>query len=99
MFLSIFTANPGGAYTNKSLLQVLWTTGGDDNFPLARHVVAAFLSAVAFGDEAAMLSVSQCKAIWNGQGVWSPYAGANWTFDNTMTYFEKVYGPAFIIRS
>jgi hypothetical protein len=39
-----------------------------------------------------MLSKSQCAQIWNGQGFWSPFAGANWTYDDTMNYFEAVYG-------
>lgn len=89
-----FTQNPNGFFTGKSLQQVLEMPGNQNNTALARHVTAAFLSAVAVGNDPdrVMLSKSQCAQIWNGQGFWSPFAGANWTYDDTMNYFEAVYG-------
>ena len=89
-----FTNNPNGFFTGKSLQQVLDLPGNQNNTALARHVTAAFLSAVAVGNDPdrVMLSRSQCAQIWNGQGFWSPFAGASWTYDDTMNYFEAVYG-------
>ncbi|MDP1684495.1 hypothetical protein [Hydrogenophaga sp.] len=93
-----FTTNPGHAYSDKSLQQVLEMRGNDNNTALARHVVAAFLSAKSVGNDSdrVLLSVSQCQAIWNGQGNWAPFAGANWTLKDTMNYFNKVFGSAFL---
>jgi hypothetical protein len=42
------------------------------------------------------LTQSQCAEIWNGQGVWSPFAGTTWTLTQTMAYFDVVYGPKFV---
>lgn len=88
-----FTANPGEAFTGKSLQQVLDMTGNANNKALARHVVAAYLSAISVGNDPdrVLLTVSQCAAIWNGQGNWAPFSGANWTLQDTMDYFEMVF--------
>lgn len=93
-----FIENPGGAFTGKTLQNVLDMGGNRNNTALARHVVAAFLSAKSVGNdsERVLLTVSQCQAIWNGQGNWSPFAGANWTLVETMNYFDKVFGPSFL---
>ena len=93
-----FTANPGNAFRGKSLQEVLQMTGNANNTALARHVVAAFLSAKSARNDPdrVLLSVAQCQAIWNGQGHWSPFAGANWTLADTMNYFDKVFGSAFL---
>lgn len=92
-----FTANPSGIYGGKSLQDVL-QMGGGGHIALARHVVAAYLTAVAFKNDPSvvMLTTSQCKAIWNGQGVWSPFAGTTWTQAQTLAYFDTVYGPSFL---
>lgn len=89
-----FTANPGEAFTGKSLQQVLDMNGNAHNKALARHVVAAYLSAMSAGNDPdrVLLTVGQCAAIWNGQGNWIPFAGASWTLTDTMAYFEKVFG-------
>jgi hypothetical protein len=93
-----FSANPGGMFTDKSLQDVLSMRGNANNTALARHVVAAFLSAKAAGNhpDRVLLTTSQCRSIWNGQGNWSPFAGANWDLNATMNYFEKVFGSAFL---
>lgn len=93
-----FVTNPGSAFTNKSLQQVLDMGGNQYNTALARHVVAAYLTAVAHRDDpyAVMLTRAQCRQIWNGQGVWQPFAGATWTLSQTMAYFDTVYGPSFL---
>lgn len=93
-----FSANPGNAFQGKSLQEVLRMTGNANNTALARHVVAAFLSAKSARNDPdrVLLSVAQCQAIWNGQGNWSPFAGANWTLGDTMNYFDKVFGSAFL---
>jgi hypothetical protein len=93
-----FNANPGGAYGNKNLQQVLEMGGNQNNAALARHVLAAYLSAVSVNDHSSLvwLTKRQCRDIWNGQGVWSPFAGTTWTLAQTMAYFEKIYGPAFV---
>lgn len=93
-----FTANPQHAYTSLTFQKVLELQGNQNNAALARHVVAAFLSAVSVQNDPGMvlLTRSQCNAIWNGQGVWSPFAGAIWTLDQTLDYFDAVFGPAFL---
>jgi hypothetical protein len=93
-----FSQNPGHAYSNKTLQQVLDLGGNRNNAALARHVVAAFLTAVAFNNDSTrvLLTKSQCRAIWNGHGVWSPFTGTTWTLSQTMAYFDMVYGPAFL---
>lgn len=89
-----FLVNPGGAYSGKTLQQVLEMTGNSNNNALARHVVGTFLTAVANGDDPTkvLLTTTQCKAIWEGQGSWSPMTGVTWTYAVTMDYFEYVYG-------
>lgn len=94
-----FMANPGGAYSGKSLQDVLEMKGNYHNAALARHVSAAFLTALAYHNDptVVMLTKAQCRAIWNGQGVWQPLAGAQtWTLSQTMAYFDLVYGPSFL---
>jgi hypothetical protein len=93
-----FLANPQNRYTKLTLQQVLELNGNAHQAALARHVVAAFLSAVSVQDDPGrvLLTRSQLNAIWNGQGHWSPFAGAIWSPDQTMHYFETVFGPAFL---
>ncbi|MDZ4282560.1 MAG: hypothetical protein U1C04_17565 [Hydrogenophaga sp.] len=93
-----FKANPGNGFKNKSLQDVLEMGGNANNAALARHVVAAFLSATSVRNspDRVLLTVAQCQAIWNGQGNWSPFAGATWTLNDTMNYFDKVFGSAFL---
>jgi hypothetical protein len=101
LFISVdtgFSNNPNGLYTGKTLQQVLDMGGNSGNAALARHVVAAYLTAVSFKDDSSrvMLTTTQCKTIWNQGGQWSPFAGASWTLNDTMVYFETVYGRAFL---
>lgn len=93
-----FTANPLGTYSQLTFQHVLELKGNDHNAALARHVVAAYLSAVSVQDEPGyvLLTRSQCNEIWNGQGFWAPFAGASWTPDQTLHYLETVFGPAFL---
>lgn len=93
-----FVANPGGAFTGMTLQAVLDQGDNQNNAALARHVTAAFLSAKSVNNDpsAVWLTQSQCAQIWNGQGVWSPFAGTTWTLAQTMAYFDAVYGPAFV---
>ena len=92
-FTAGFFTNPGGAYSGKTLQQVLGTSGNSNNNALARHVVGTFLTAVANGDDPTkvLLTTAQCKAIWEGQGSWSPMTGVTWTYAETMDYFNYVY--------
>lgn len=90
-----FSWNPGGTYSGKSFQDVLEMKGNDGkHVALARHVVAAYLSAVSVKNDPdrVLLTTQQCFEIWNGQGNWSPFGGANWNLDQTMNYFEKVFG-------
>lgn len=101
LFLSTttgFMTNPGVAYTGLSLQQVLDLSGSQNNAILARYVVAAYLSAMAFNDDsrAVLLTKAQCRAIWNGQGMWAPFSGATWSLEQTLGYFDKVFGPKFL---
>ena len=84
---------PGGAYSGKTLQQVLEMIGNSNNNALARHVVGTFLTAVTNGDDPTkvLLTTAQCKAIWEGQGSWSPMTGVTWTYAETMDYFNYVY--------
>lgn len=81
-----------------TLQAVLDQGDNQNNAALARHVTAAFLSAKSVNNDpsAVWLTQSQCAQIWNGQGVWSPFAGTTWTLAQTMAYFDAVYGPAFV---
>lgn len=89
-----FTANPGGAYTGKTLQQVLEISGNENNAALARHVVGTFLTAVSVSDDPnkVLLNQWQCRQIWDTQGEWSPVAGATWHLADWISYFEYVYG-------
>lgn len=92
-----FTMNPSGIFTGKSLQWVLEKTGNDDNTALARHVVAAFLSAVSNADDpdSVILTKLDCQKIWNGQGIWTTSGGTSFTFAQTKAYFETVFGAPF----
>ncbi|WP_372656752.1 hypothetical protein [Hydrogenophaga sp.] len=93
-----FSQNPNGAFSGLTLQQVLEQGGNQSNAALARHVAAAYLSALSVNNVSSMvwLTKQQCQAIWNGQGVWTPFAGTTWNLSQTMAYFEKIYGPAFL---
>jgi hypothetical protein len=94
-----FTANPGSVFSKKTFQEVLDMGGNDRATALARHVVAAYLSAVSVNDhpDHVWLTKAQCNAIWNGQGVWKPFAGSpTWTLQRTMDYFDMILGPAFL---
>ena len=90
-----FVWNPGGAYTGKTLQDVVGTQGNGTNNALAGYVVAAFLTAVANGDNPTkvLLTTAQCKAIWEGKGYWSPAPNINWTLANTLAFFDYIYAP------
>ena len=94
-----FTATPGGKFSstksgNITLNEVLRFEGKDRDVVLARYVVASYLTAREFNDsrDVLALTTSQCNAIWNGQGAWSPFAGARWDYAQTIAYFETIYG-------
>jgi hypothetical protein len=93
-----FNRDPGNAYGKLTIQQVLEQPGNRHNAALARHVAAAYLTAVEFNNDSTrvLLTKSQCKAIWEGQGTWSPFAGTTWTPSQTMAYFDMIYGPAFL---
>lgn len=93
-----FHANPRDRYSRLTFQQVLEIQGNPHNAALARHVVAAYLSAVSVQDDPGrvLLTRSQCNAIWNGQGFWAPFAGAHWTPDQTLHYLDTVFGSAFL---
>lgn len=99
-FVSGFTANPNRAYTDKSFQWVLNQSGNDNFAALARHIVAAYLSAVNASDVDVILTKAQCNQCWNalagGASTWSPFAGANWDLALTMRYFDTVFGPRFL---
>jgi len=89
-----FTLNPSGAFTGKSLQQVLEMPGNDSNTALARHVTAAFLSAVSAANDPDLVILTKldCQKIWNGQGVWTTSGGVSFTLAQTMAYFQEVFG-------
>ncbi len=91
-----FVANPGGRYTKKSLQQVLKMDPQSNDVKLARYVTAALLSAASVNNDPdrVLLTAGQCAEIWNGQGSWSPFAGAHWTMSETLNYFEVVYNKS-----
>lgn len=85
-----FTNNTDGAYTGKSIQQVLDMTAGG-HVALARHITAAYLTARVYPGNA-VLSVEDCKKIWNSGGTWSPVAGDIWTMERWIAYFNFVLG-------
>ncbi|MCE1249435.1 MAG: hypothetical protein LWW82_01745 [Comamonadaceae bacterium] len=90
-----FVAPAYGRFGHGTTLgQVLEFSEGDADTLLARSVVASYLTALQYGDdrEVVALSTTQCKAIWNGRGSWSPFAGAHWDYPQTMAYFDTIYG-------
>ena len=94
-----FTATPGGEFSgNKNgrmtLGDVLSLEGNGRNVVLARYVVASYLTALEFHNDRDVLALttSQCNSIWNGNGSWSPFAGATWDYAQTIAYFETIYG-------
>ena len=90
-----FTANPGRKYgPSVTVEQVLTDNENSREAVLARYVVASYLTAREFNDsrDVLALTTSQCNAIWNGQGAWSPFAGARWDYAQTIAYFETIYG-------
>ena len=94
-----FTATPGGKFSstksgNITLNEVLRFEGKDRDVVLARYVVASYLTALEFHNDRDVLALttSQCTSIWNGNGSWSPFAGARWDYAQTIVYFETIYG-------
>lgn len=94
-----FTATPGGRFSstksgNITLNEVLRFEGKDRDVVLARYVVASYLTALEFHNDRDVLALttSQCTSIWNGNGSWSPFAGARWDYAQTIVYFETIYG-------
>ena len=65
----------------------------DSDTVLARYVVASYLTALEFDEDrdGLALSTSQCNAIWSGRGNWSPFAGVQWDYAQTIAYFETIY--------
>ena len=86
-----FQANPGGAFTGKTLQQVLEMGGNANNTALARHLTAAYLTARVYPGSA-LLSVGECQQIWNSpNNSWSPVPGDNtWNTQKWMDYFNFV---------
>lgn len=88
-----FTSNPGGHFTGKTIQQVLEMTGDGAAVALARHLAAAYLTARVHSGTA-VLSVDDCKNIWNSAGnTWGPVAGdKTWDTDRWVKYFDFVLG-------
>lgn len=87
-----FATNPGGAYTELTLQMVLELNGNPTQTEaFARHIVGTFLTAVAY-PATALFTQAECILIWDNQGNWSPVAGATWTMDDWLDYFEYIYG-------
>ena len=89
-----FASHPEGRFGRRVTLgDVLGYEGHDRDTVLARYVVAAYLTALEFHDDRDVLALttSQCNAIWSGRGHWSPFAGAQWDYAQTMAYFETIY--------
>jgi hypothetical protein len=91
-----FSGNPGGAFSGKTLQQIL-NLGGSGYEALARHTVATFLTAVQYGDnpQTVLLTQAQCRTLWmnlTGGGTWSPFTGADWNLQQTLDYFAYIYG-------
>ncbi|PZO19657.1 MAG: hypothetical protein DCF26_05090 [Burkholderiales bacterium] len=84
------------SFKDLKMREVLDLRGGDADSMLARCVVSAFLSADAAGagSDNVWLTKEQCRQIWNGRGIWKPFAGATWTLDQTLNYFEVVFGTS-----
>ena len=96
-----FLADPGGKYGSRAdgrrsvtLDDVLRFEGNDRNVVLARYVVASYLTALEFHNDRDVLALttSQCTSIWNGNGSWSPFAGARLDYAQTIVSFETIYG-------
>lgn len=87
-----FSTNPGGAYTLRTLQMVLELNGNATKTEaFARHIVGTFLTAVAYPTNA-LLTQAECISIWDSQGNWSPVAGATWSMDDWLDYFDYIYG-------
>ncbi|WP_143541680.1 hypothetical protein [Rhodoferax fermentans] len=97
---ALFDATVFPNFAGKTLQQVL-STGGGGLESLARHLVGSFLTAVANENNpnSVLITAEQCKTIWAGKGAWTPAAGLNWTLDDTMAYFDKIYGAPFAITN
>jgi hypothetical protein len=69
---------PAGPYTDKTLLQVLWTEGGPPH-DVGRHVVAGLLNAARGWTPP--ITTDHIKAIWSSYiqyGFYEPVAGEKW---------------------
>lgn len=85
----------GGKFGPGVDLETVLTNQDRDSVgTLACYVVASSLTAQQFADnrDVLALTTAQCKAIWRGQGVWKPFAGAQWGYAQTIAYFETIYG-------
>lgn len=88
-----------GDIKKGTTLQQVLDMGNGGYYALARHLVGTFLTAVANGDNLSLvlLTTGDCRLIWStlvGGGRWSPFTGANWDLNDTLAYFDYVYGPA-----
>jgi hypothetical protein len=87
-----FTRNPGSAYTGLTIQAVLSITGNANDAQFARDILATFLTAVDKGDVNVLLTQSECRAIWNNNGVWTPPgASSPWNKTQTIAYLQYVY--------
>lgn len=90
-----FDATKGGRYAAEvTVVEVLQDTDSGTVAKLARYVTASYLTADQFDRTPGVLALTkvQCKAIWEGQGYWIPFAGASWSDSQTIAYFETIYG-------
>lgn len=86
-----FVNNPSSHYSRRTIQEVLMMEGGG-HIALARHVTAAYLTARVYPGSA-VLSVEDCKKIWNSGGNWSPVAGDNsWNQAKWLDYFDLILG-------
>lgn len=87
-------------FTSLSIQNVLTSTGTSDVVRLARYIAATYLTARVYGN--AVFSTTKCVAIWNtvaGGGSLSAYTGGPpWTTAQYLAYFDKIYGPPFVIN-
>lgn len=86
-----FSRGVSSLATMQSLVNTNITSSTAKNTKLAIYCAAAWLSADKWGSASFITSKDQCRKIWQAGGVWSPVAGVNWSLDQTLAYFDKVY--------
>lgn len=79
-------------FGSTSMMNVIWNTGGTDQYQLGAHLCASVLNIASGKIPAAVMTMTTLYTIWNSyisKGYYSPMAGVKWYGTDIVNYLKS----------